>query len=57
MARHLRPGDALIPATIHLVKRTGPVSYVIETGEYQLWKCQVDQLSMKTLADSKPVEG
>ena len=52
MARNLRPGDAWIPATI--VERTGPVSYLVETGEHQLWKRHVDQL--KTLADAKPVD-
>lgn len=53
MARNVRPGDDWIPATV--VERTGPVSYLVETCEHQLWKRHVDQL--KTLADSTPVEG
>ena len=36
MARDLRPGDDWIPATV--VERTGPMSYLVETGEHQLWK-------------------
>ena len=31
------------------------MSYLVETGEHQLWKRHVDQL--KTLADAKPVDG
>ena len=52
MARNLRPGDDWVPATV--VERTGPVSYLVETGAHQLWKRHVDQL--KTVADPRPVE-
>ena len=52
MARNLRVGDDWVPATI--IERTGPVSYLVETTEHQLWKRHIDQL--KALADSA-VEG
>ena len=52
MARNLQVGDDWVPATI--IERTGPVSYLVETTEHQLWKRHIDQL--KALADSA-VEG
>lgn len=47
MAKNLRPGPNWIPGVI--VERSGPLSYVIETEDKQIWRRHVDQL--KELGD------
>ena len=47
MARNLTPGPKWIPGVI--VERAGPLSYVIETEDKQIWRRHVDQL--KELGD------
>ena len=42
MARNMRPGADWVPATILEVK--GPVTYLVETDEGQVWKRHLDQL-------------
>ena len=42
MARNVRPGPNWIPATI--VEVQGPVTYLVETEDGQVWKCHLDQL-------------
>ena len=55
MARNLRPGPDWVPAII--VERLGPVSYLVETSERQLWKRHIDllkELSVKrNLSDAE----
>ena len=50
MVRNLRPGADWVAATI--VERTGPLSYLVETADRQLWKWHVDLL--KELGDCRP---
>ena len=52
MARNLRPGPNWIPGVI--IERAGPLSYVIETEDKQIWRRHVDQL--KALGDSVSLE-
>ena len=47
MARNLRTGPNWIPGVI--IERAGPLSYVIETEDKQIWRRHVDQL--KALGD------
>ena len=47
MARNLRTGPKWVPGVI--LERTGPLSYVIETTDKQIWRRHVDQL--KALGD------
>ena len=47
MVRNLRPGPNWVPGVI--VERAGPLSYVIETEDKQIWRRHVDQL--KELGD------
>ena len=42
MARNVRPGPNWVPATI--LEVLGPVSYLIETDDRQIWKHHADQL-------------
>ena len=42
MAKNLRPGPKWIPAVI--VERLGPLSYLVETNDYDLWRRHVDLL-------------
>lgn len=42
MAKNLRPGPNLIPGVI--VERAGPLLYMIETEDKQVWQRHVDQL-------------
>ena len=42
MARNVRPGPNWIPATI--VEVQGPVTYLVETDDRQVWKRHLDQL-------------
>lgn len=42
MARNLRPGPDWVPATILEVQ--GPVTYLVETDDKQVWKRHLDQL-------------
>ena len=42
MARNLRPGNDWVPAVI--VERLGPVSYLVETADHQLWRRHLDHL-------------
>ena len=52
MAQNLRPGPNWIPGVI--IERAGPLSYVIETEDKQIWKRYVDQL--KVLGDGVLLE-
>ena len=47
MARNLRPGPNWIPGVI--IERAGPLSYMIETEDKQIWRRHVDQ--QKELGD------
>lgn len=42
MARNVRPGPNWVPATI--VEVQGPVTYLVETDDRQVWKRHLDQL-------------
>ena len=46
MARNLRPGPDWVPATILEVK--GPVTYLVETDDKQVWKRHLDQFKQKS---------
>ena len=42
MVRNLRVGDKWVPGTI--MKRTGPLSYLVQVAGGQMWKRHIDQL-------------
>ena len=44
MARNLRPGPDWVPATI--VEVQGPVTYLVETDDRQIWKRHLYQLKV-----------
>ena len=50
MAKNFRPGPNWLPATV--VERLGPLSYLVETTDEQLWRRHVDHLKRRT--DSQP---
>ena len=47
MVRNLRPGEAWVPGVI--VKRLGPVSYLVDVGEGRTWKRHIDHLKLRDL--------
>ena len=52
MARNLRPGPNWIPGVI--IERAGPLSYVAETEDKQIWRRHANQL--KALGDGVSLE-
>ena len=42
MVRNLRPGPEWVPAVV--VEQLGPVSYLVETADHQLWRRHQDHL-------------
>ena len=47
MVRNLRPGEAWIPGVV--VRKLGPVSYLVDVGEGKVWKRHVDHLKVREL--------
>lgn len=45
MVRNLRPGEAWVSGVI--VKRLGPVTYLVDVGEGRTWKRHMDQLKLR----------
>ena len=52
MAKNLRPGPKWIPAVI--VERLGPLSYLVESNDCDLWRRHVDLLKELSSADRVP---
>lgn len=45
MAKNLRPGPDWVPARV--VAKLGPLSYLVETSDNQLWRRHVDHLKSR----------
>ena len=57
MVHNLRPCEAWVPGVI--VKRLGPVSYLVDVGEGRTWKRHIDHLKLRDLpvpVNSSPEE-
>jgi hypothetical protein len=52
MVRNLRPGPDWIPGTI--VERLGPISYLVETSEHQIWKRHAEQIKEVATPSATP---
>ena len=55
MAKNLRPGPNWIPAVV--VERLGPLSYLVETEDRELWRRHVDLLKELAVPDYRPPSG
>ena len=55
MAKNLRPGPAWIPAVV--VERLGPLSYLVETEDRDLWQRHVDHLKELATPEYCPSSG
>ena len=53
MARNLRPGPDWIPAVV--VERLGPLSYLIETEDHDLWRRHIDLLKELSSSENLPI--
>lgn len=54
MAKNLRPGPDWIPATV--VERLGPLSYLVETSDHQLWRRHIDHLKERVTRENTQPE-
>ena len=55
MAKNLRPGPNWIPAVV--VERLGPLSYLVETEDRELWRRHVDLLKELAVPDYRSPSG